>query len=416
MADLLQQLWRSRMAQSIVGQLSAAQRNAIIRDIAAALLAYNKHIAAVNGRDLKNFRGTPSLADRLRFDERRIKDAAAAMHKIARLPDPVGKDLEQRVLPNGLQLRKVAVPLGVVAVIYESRPNVTIDLVALSIKSGNAAVLKGGSDSYATNRYLVSLIHKILRRHRIPVDAVLLIDPRQEWKKTLLQAYGVVDVIVPRGGMGLIKFVREHSQVPVIETGRGVCHTFVDAKYDLKKAADIIVNAKVQRPGVCNALDTLVIHQKAAKQLLPQLAARLAAYEVEIRADRASYKILKSFYPANLLVSAKPGDFGLEFLSLIMSIKTVKSFHEGLKFVQRYTSGHSEAILTADNKHAETFLNSVDAAVVYHNASTRFTDGEEFGFGAEVGVSTQKLHARGPMGAETLTSYKWLVQGSGQVR
>ncbi len=323
--------------------------------------------------------------------------------------------METRKRPNGLVIKKISVPLGVVGVIYESRPNVTVDLAVLALKTGNAIVLKGGKEAYSTNKVLVSIIHRALKKHGLSSDLVFLVDPASNWKKDLLNAHGLVDVLIPRGGQGLINWVRENSHLPIIETGAGVCHTFVD-NYDVKKSVDIIVNSKTQAPAVCNALDTLVVNHQMLKKLMPALAAPLAEWGVEIFADNDSYRALKNIYPAKLLHMAKPEHFGREFLSLKMSIKTVKNFAEGLAFVKKYTSGHSEAILTNNRRHSSAFLKQIDAAAVYHNASTRFTDGGEFGMGAEVGISTQKLHARGPMGLEALTSYKWIVEGNGQTR
>ena len=343
-------------------------------------------------------------------------DVAVGIKQIALMPDPLGKILEAKTLPNRLLLKKVSVPLGVVGVIFESRPNVTADLATLAFKTGNAIVLKGGKESFYSNQAFISLLHKVFKKYGISNLCAYLISPKSDWRKFLLEAVGLVDVLIPRGGKELINFVRAHSRVPVIETGAGVCHIFADEKYNPKIAADIIVNAKTQRPSVCNSLDTLVTHENISTSILPLLALRLRDWQVEIRADAPAYKILKSIYPGQFLKKAVPADFGREFLSLVMAIKTVRNFKQGLEFIQTHTSGHSEAILTGNKKHASLFLQNVDAAAVYHNASIRFTDGGEFGMGAEVGVSTQKLHARGPMGLEALTSYKWLVYGKGQVR
>ncbi len=398
--------------------MSAAKRNSILREIAAQIGKRQKEILRANARDLKNFVGDASVAERLKLGAKKIKQIVESIHQVVKLPDPLNRQLEQRVRPNGLVMKKISVPLGVVGVIYESRPNVTVDLAVLAIKSGNAVVLKGGKEAKLSNRILVAQMHRALKKHGLPSDAVFLIDPLSDWKKDLLTAHGLVDVIIPRGSQNLIDFVRQHSQIPIIETGAGVCHTFVD-DYDVKKSVKIIINAKTQAPAVCNALDTLVINQLMAKNLLPAIAAPLAEHQVEIFADRESYQILKKYYPEQLLRLVRADTirpYGREFLSLKMSVKIVKSFAEGLSFVKKYTSGHSEAILTNNTKHASAFLKEIDAATVYHNASTRFTDGGEFGMGAEVGVSTQKLHARGPMGLEALTSYKWIIQGKGQVR
>lgn len=415
-------LQKIKQASYKLASLSAAKRNSILREIAAQIGRSQKQILRANVRDIKNFVGDPSVGERLKLDRKKIKQIIESIHQVVKLADPLSRQIEIKNRANGLVMKKISVPLGVVGVIYESRPNVTVDLAVLAIKSGNAAVLKGGKESSASNKILVSLIHRALKKHGLPSDLVCLIDPRTEWKKVLFTARGLVDVIIPRGGQGLIEFVRNNSRIPVIETGAGVCHTFVD-DYDVKKSAAIIVNAKIQAPAVCNALDTLVINQPMIKTLLPALAAPLAEHGVEILADAKSYLVLKNIYPADLLHQVGAGRdrslqkaYGVEFLSLKMSIKTVENFAEGLSFVKKHTSGHSEAILTNNKKHASTFLKEVDAATVYHNASTRFTDGAQFGLGAEVGISTQKFHARGPMGLEALTSYKWVVEGRGQIR
>lgn len=304
--------------------------------------------------------------------------------------------------------------------IYESRPNVTTDLAGLAFKSGNAVVLKGGSEAFNSNQILVRLIHYVLKNHGVSSDLLYLINPKHNWQEVLLNAHGLVDVIIPRGSGRLIEWVRQNSRVPVIETGAGVCHTFVDDSADPKMAAEIIYNAKTQRPNVCNALDTLVIHHKIIDQLLPLMAEKLRTQQVKIFADAASYQSLKACYSKELLRFCAGTDkacpYGVEFLSLTMSIKTVKNFQQGLAFIKKYTSEHSETILSKHTSHIRQFLREIDAATVYSNASTRFTDGGEFGMGAEVGISTQKLHARGPMGLESLTTYKWVVMNSGQTR
>lgn len=399
-----------------VAFLSLFKRNQILRGLARAIQRNRKMILSANLKDLKKMGDNSVWRDRLLLTPKRLDDIVRSLLVTARLPDPLHKVLETRKLASGLLARKVTIPLGVVGVIYESRPNVTIDLAALAIKSGNAVVLKGGKESYETNRVLVKLIHQVLAKFGIPREVAYLIDPASDWKKSLFVAQGLVDVLIPRGSQALIDFVRIHSTIPVIETGAGVCHTFVDEKFALEDAVRIIVDAKTQRPTICNSLDTLVIHQKAIPILLTALAPQLAKFGVEILADKLAFRVLKNFYPADLLRPSKPADYGREFLSLRMSIKTVRRFKDGLKFVQTMTSGHSEAILTKNKLHAQEFLRTVDAAVVYHNTSTRFTDGGEFGMGSEVGISTQKLHVRGPMGPEALTSYKWVVLGKGQIR
>ncbi|MDE2311711.1 MAG: glutamate-5-semialdehyde dehydrogenase [Patescibacteria group bacterium] len=413
--EITRHLSAAKQASYKLAELSAAARNKLLRDVAALIQQNQKRILAANARDVRAFLGEQSVRDRLTLTAKKISGIVSAIHQVAALPDPLTRVLETRNRPNGLRIQKISVPLGVVGVIYESRPNVTADLAVLALKTGNAVALKGGKEAYHSNKIIVSMFHRALKKHRLPQDAVLLIDPKSDWKTSLLGARGLVDVLIPRGSNNLIQWVRQNSRLPVIETGAGVCHVFAD-DYNVKKSVEIIVNAKTTAPAVCNSLDTLVVTRQMSKGLLPALAASLAEWRVEIFADSAAYRELKNIYPADLLRPARLEHFGLEFLSLKMSIKTVKTFTEGLEFVKGHTSGHSEAILTDSQKHASMFLRQVDAAAVYHNASTRFTDGAEFGMGAEVGISTQKLHARGPMGLEALTSYKWVVLGQGQIR
>lgn len=415
MNNILAQLKKTKTASAQLALLNHEERKAILLDIAKSLGASSKEISSANAKDISAFKGSEAMRARLEFSSG-LAGCIRGVENVANLSDPLGRVLEKRTRPNGLEIEKISVPLGVIGVIYESRPGVTIDLVALAIKSGNAIVLKGGKESYLTNCKIVECMQKILKAHNVSEDAVTLINPKDNWKKELLNAHGLVDLLIPRGGAGLIKFVREKARIPIIETGAGVCHILADESCDVEKAVGIIVNAKVQSPGVCNALDCLVVHEKIAQQLLPAIARALAPYEVEIFADAPSFRIFKNKLPAKLLKKARASDFGHEFLSLKMSIKTVKNFDEGLAFVKKNTSQHTEAILTENEEHARVFMSEIDVAVVIHNASTRFTDGGEFGMGAEVGISTQKLHARGPMGVEALTSYKWIVRGSGQVR
>jgi len=426
MNKLEQQFKKTKQQQAILAALGLAERNSILRDLAAAIGSHRKQILRANAVDLKNLKRL-EMRDRLLLNPKRVTDMAQGLLDLAKQPEVLNKVLETRKPKNGLVIKKITVPLGVLGIIYESRPNVTIDLAGLAIRSGNALVLKGGSEAYQSNKVLVGLVHQVLKKHRLPPDLVYLIKPKDRWQKVLLNARGLVDVIIPRGSNGLINWVRQNSKIPVIETGAGVCHTFVDERVDAKKAAEIIFNAKTQRPDVCNALDTLVIHRQASKKVLPVLIELFNNFNqkdlvsrvtldtkrvgIEIFADEGSYGVLKNIYPARFLHQARLSDYGKEFLSLKMSIKTVKSFNEGLDFINHYTSGHSEAILSRDEKHISRFLNEIDAAAVYTNASTRFTDGGEYGFGAEVGISTQKLHARGPMGLEALTSYKWVAKG-----
>ena len=351
--------------------------------------------------------------DRLRLEEQRIKNIAQSIRKVSRLPNPAGKILEKRKLKNGLLLEKIAVPLGVVGAIYESRPNVTFDIAALCIRSANACVLKGSSEAEQSNLAAVRIIQQILKKNGLPAAVVTLLPSERETVQELFTATQYVDVLIPRGSDGLISYVRKNSLVPVIETGAGVCHVYVEKKADIGKAVNITVNAKVSRPSVCNAMDALLVDQSIAGEFLQKLQPALGQYHVEIFADPAAYKILKG-YPH--LRRATLADFGREFLDLKCAVKVVKDSAEAIDHIRKYSTKHSEAIVTEDKKQAEYFLHEVDAAAVYHNASTRFTDGEEFGLGAEIGISTQKLHARGPLALEKLVTEKWVVRGNGQVR
>lgn len=413
---LTTQLQKTKTASTQVSLTSGKIRNAVLLALEKELQRRTQAILKANQKDIDNFTGSEAMMQRLQLDAKKISSIIAGIRNVAALPDPLGKVLKTLQPKNGLTIEQVSRPLGVIGVIYESRPEVTIDLAALAIKSGNGLVLKGGKEAFYTNKELVAVIQKTLTTCKLPKDAVCLIPPTANWKEQLLNAHGLIDVLIPRGGSSLIHFVREHSHIPVIETGAGVCHTLVDKNYNPGTAAKIIVQSKIQRPSACNSLDTLVIHAASSKKVLTAIAGELATYQVILFADTGSYSILKHIYPKQLLKHATSANFGVEFLSLTMSIKTVSSFTEGLAFVKAHSSGHSEAVLTHDKKNAAAFLNEIDAAVVLHNTSTRFTDGGEFGMGAEVGISTQKLHARGPMGVEALTSYSWIVHGNGQVR
>lgn len=410
------QLQQTKAASATVSLASGKVRNAILFALEKELLRRAPHIRKANQKDLRNFTGSEAMTQRLRLDAKKISSIASGIHSVAMLPDPLGRVIKTLKPKNGLIIEQISRPIGVIGVIYESRPEVTIDLAALAIKSGNGLVLKGGKEAFHTNKELVSAIQKTLTTFKLPKNTICLINPASNWKEELLNAHGLIDVLIPRGGSNLIRFVREYAHIPVIETGAGVCHTFVDKNYDAQTAAKIIVQSKIQRPSACNSLDTLVIHSASSKKILAAIAGELAAHQVTLLADTNSYNILKSIYPTQLLKHATKASFGIEFLSMTMSIKTVSSFAEGFAFVKTHSSGHSEAILTKDKKNAAAFLNEIDAAVILHNTSTRFTDGGEFGMGAEVGISTQKLHARGPMGVEALTSYSWIVHGNGQVR
>jgi glutamate-5-semialdehyde dehydrogenase len=388
---------------------------AVLNDVAKAAIANTAHLLQENQKDLDRMDSADPKYDRLKLTEARIKDIAGDMVNVANLPNPLGHILSEKAMPNGLHISKISVPLGVVGVIYEARPNVTFDVFALCFKTGNVAVLKGGSDAAYSNKAIIALIHSVLEKHGIEPNVAVLLPPEREATEALFNAIGYIDVLIPRGSQALIDRVRQQSKVPVIETGAGIVHTYFDETADLQKGADIVFNAKTRRVSVCNALDCLIIHSSRLTDL-PQLALPLVEKEVEIYADPQAYAALLGRYPAVLLHQAKDEHFGTEFLSYKLSVKTVPGFPEALDHIARYSSKHSEAIITGDAGNAAAFLNKVDAAAVYINASTAFTDGAQFGLGAEIGISTQKLHARGPMGLEELTSYKWLIKGDGQVR
>ncbi len=393
----------------------AATTVAVLRELAEEAVAQTEHLLAENKKDLDRMDPADPKYDRLKLTEARIQDIAKEMRNVAGLPNQLGHTLSEKTMPNGLNISKISVPLGIVGVIYEARPNVTFDVFALCFKTGNVCVLKGGSDAEYSNKAIIAIIHNVLSKYNIDINVAILLPPEREATEALLNAIGYIDVLIPRGSQQLIDRVRQQSKVPVIETGAGIVHTYFDESGDLLTGADIICNAKTRRVSVCNALDCLIIHSSRLADL-PQLAEPLARKQVELYADNDAFAALQGRYPADLLHQAKPEHFGTEFLSLKMSIKTVNTFSGALDHIARYSSKHSEAIITEDAANATVFLNKVDAAAVYVNASTAFTDGAQFGLGAEIGISTQKLHARGPMGLQELTSYKWLVKGEGQVR
>lgn len=411
---LVAKLELARSASRTLATATADVKNAGLAAIARAVRSQSSRIIAANELDLA--RGSDSgmtqgLQDRLRLDEARLESLAEATELIATLVDPVGEALRGKILPNGLQLTQVRVPFGVVGAIYEARPNVTIDIAALALKSGNAAVLRGGSAAESTNRVLVEVIQEALESAGLPRDAVQTIDEFGRSGATdLMRARGYVDVLVPRGSAQLIDTVVQESKVPVIETGAGVVHVFLDESADGDWARDIVHNAKVQRPSVCNALETLLVHEAAAERLLPSVLADLRAAGVTIHADDRTHALFADSVPATA------DDWATEYMSLDLSVKVVDSIDEAMDHIARYSTHHTESIITNDLRNTERFLAEVDSAVVMVNTSPRFTDGGEFGFGAEVGISTQKLHARGPMGLPELTSSKWIVRGSGQVR
>jgi glutamate-5-semialdehyde dehydrogenase len=388
---------------------------AVLNDLAKSAVEQTEYLLKENQKDLDRMDISDPKYDRLKLTATRIQDIAKDMVNVAQLPNPLGHVLSAQTMPNGLNIKKISVPLGIVGVIYEARPNVTFDVFALCFKTGNVCILKGGSDAEYSNKAVIALIHSVLAKHNINPNVAMLLPPEREATEALLNAIGYIDVLIPRGSQQLIDRVRQQSKVPVIETGAGIVHTYFDKTADLQKGSEIICNAKTRRVSVCNALDCLIIHDSRLHDL-PQIGKLLAEKDVEIYADQDAYAALQNNYPSNLLHKAKPEHFGTEFLSLKMAIKTVNSLSEALDHIANHSSKHSEAILTDDAGNATTFLNKVDAAAVYVNASTAFTDGAQFGLGAEIGISTQKLHARGPMGLQELTSYKWLVTGDGQVR
>jgi glutamate-5-semialdehyde dehydrogenase len=373
------------------------------------------HILHENKKDLDRMPETDPKYDRLRLTEKIIKGIASDLRNVSQLPNPLGIVLEKKTLENGLSLEKVSVPLGVVGIIYEARPNVTFDVFALCLKSGNVCILKGGSDAEFSNKYIVEMIKEVLELHHVSTGFITLLPSDRAATHELLNAKGDVDIIIPRGSQQLIDYVRDNSKVPVIETGAGIVHTYFDASGDAAKGAAIIFNAKTRRVSVCNALDCLIIHEGRLKDL-PALTMKLAEKNVRIYADNNAHEALKGKYPNTLLEKADESHFGIEFLDYKMSIKTVSGLNGALDHIARYSSRHSEAVVAEDKKVIDTFLNQVDAAAVYANASTAFTDGGQFGLGAEIGISTQKLHARGPMALREMTSYKWIVRGDGNVR
>ncbi|SEG37744.1 glutamate-5-semialdehyde dehydrogenase [Algoriphagus boritolerans] len=386
--------------------------NLILEDLATLAVREVDFLLEENKKDLERMDPSHPMYDRLLLTDARIKGIASEIRQVKSLPSPLHRILEENKLENGLLLTKTTVPLGVIGIIYEARPNVTFDVFSLAIKSGNGLVLKGGSDADFSNRAILNLIHQVLTKHALPVSAFQLLPPDRSATKALLEAVGYVDVIIPRGSQGLINFVRENAKVPVIETGAGIVHTYVDESADLAKAKKIIHNAKTRRPSVCNSLDCLIIHEELLDEL-GELVHPLMLDNVKIFADDRAFAHLQRH---ELIQKADESHFGTEFLSLKMAIKTVGSLNEALDHIASYSSKHSEAIISESQENIERFLMEVDAAAVYANASTAFTDGNQFGLGAEIGISTQKLHARGPMALRELTSYKWVVRGNGHIR
>ena len=404
----------AKEAQRTLSKLASAKKDECLQLCADDLVANASYIIEKNAIDMENGRNnnmSQGLLDRLLLTEERIEGMAEGLRQVAALPDPVGEVIGMKKRPNGLLIGQVRVPLGVVGIIYEARPNVTADAFALCFKTGNSVILKGGSDAIHSIMAIVEVLQGSLEKCGIPKEALSLItDTDREVTTEFMKLEGYLDVLIPRGGAGLIRAVVQNATVPVIETGTGNCHIYVDSSADLSMAADIIMNAKTQRVGVCNACESLVVHEDVLDELLPVLSERLAASGVEIRADERSIRFIHN------AKEATEEDWGTEYLDYIISVKTVSSADEAIAHINRYNTGHSEAIITNDYNNAQKFLNEVDAACVYVNASTRFTDGFEFGFGAEVGISTQKLHARGPMGLLALTTTKYIIYGNGQVR
>lgn len=414
---------QARQAAQSLARAETGQKNAALTTLAEQILAQSAMILAANTQDVAESQAAglaPSLLDRLTLNPARLEGIVSELRQTISLPDPVRETFEQATLPNGLKIHKQRVPLGVIGVIYEARPNVTVDVAGLALKSGNAAILRGGSETLRTNRALVMIIRSALEEHGLPHDAVQFIDsPDRALVLELLQLHEYVDIIIPRGGAGLHSFCRENSRIPVITGGTGICHIFVDESADLKAALPVIHNAKTQRPSVCNSLDTLLVHRAVAVAFLPRVVGYLGREGVSFRADPAAMEILQSAGLGGLAVSVQPAgpqDFDTEWMSLVLGLKVVENLEEAIRHTNAHSLGHSDSILTADDGNALTWINEVDSAAVYVNASTRFTDGNQFGLGAEVAVSTQRLHARGPMALRELTTYKWVLVGNYHVR
>lgn len=404
-----------KLASRKLALLDSKKINEVLISVADAAIDKTDVILKANQLDLQLMDSSNPKYDRLKLTAERIMDIASDIRNVASLPSPLGNIIYEDVRPNGLKLKKVSVPFGVIGVIYEARPNVSFDVFSLCLKSGSACVLKGGSDAYHSNMAIVDVIKGVLSKFDLDTNIVCLLPTDRETTSELLHANGYVDLIIPRGSSNLINFVRSESTVPVIETGAGICHTYFDLAGDLDKGARIINNAKTRRVSVCNALDCLLVHADRLSDL-PQLCSPLSSNNVLIYADKPSYQALSGFYPADLLLHATPESYGTEFLDYKMAIKTVNSVDEAIGHIFKYSSKHSECIVTEDKKAAQYFQRAVDAACVYVNAPTSFTDGAQFGLGAEIGISTQKLHARGPMGLKEITTYKWIIEGNGQIR
>ena len=410
-----QQLHNTLLASRKLNILEGDTVKSVLIELAKQTRDNTDFILRENKKDLEQMDSEDPKYDRLKLTSERIEGIAADIENVASLLNPVGRVLKEEIRPNGLKIKKITVPFGVIGIIYEARPNVTFDVFALCFKSGNACVLKGGSDANYSNIAITSIIKKVLKQHDLDENIVTLLPTGREETNEMLTARGYIDLIIPRGSQGLIDFVRKNATIPVIETGVGVCHTYFDEMGDIEKGAAIVFNAKTRRPSVCNTLECMIIHEIRLNDL-PTLTINLAEKDVLIHADAKSYNILKGIYPPELLQKATTDSYGREFLGLEMAIKTVASLDEALAHISEYSSKHSEAIISENAESIKKFQRMVDASSVYSNASTAFTDGAQFGLGAEIGISTQKLHARGPMGLEELTSYKWIIEGDGQVR
>ncbi len=405
---------KAQGAAAVLNRLQTGQKNEALQLMADSLRKHTEEIITANAEDLERGRAqgtSPSLLDRLALNPQRIEAIAEGLEQIISLPDPIGDCLDSFERPNGLQITKIRVPLGVIGIIYEARPNVTVDAAGLCLKAGNAVVLRGGSSALSSNRKIVEVLHSALALSQIPANAIQLVESADRSSvDEMLKLNGLLDVIIPRGGQSLIRNVVENATVPVIETGAGICHTYVDETADPGMAEAIAINAKVQRPSVCNSMETLIVNNRFAEKHLEQLADQLRIAGVEIRGCNQTLAILPWATPA------EEQDFATEYNDYILNVKLVDTLDEALDHISRFSTKHSECIVTESKANAERFLQEVDAAAVYHNASTRFTDGFEFGFGAEIGISTQKLHARGPMGLPALTSTKYIIHGNGQIR
>lgn len=413
--QLIEKLKGIRTTSREIALLKNDQRNDVLRTLMGKLNASHDEILAANAKDLAQMDKTNPMYDRLLLTKSRLTTMNNEIETIVALEAPLNKILESKIRPNGLVIKKVSVPFGVIAIIYESRPNVTVDTFTLCFKAGNACVLKGGKEAYHSNSILVQIIQEALLEHEISPNAVHLCSHGREDTEALIQATNLIDVCIPRGSQSLINFVRNNAKVPFIETGAGIVHAYFDLYGDIEKGSKIINNSKTRRVSVCNALDCLLIHKERLSDLYA-LIRPLEGNNVEIFADSSAFEYLSPQYPKRLLFHASPQDFGQEFISYKLAIKAVDSLEEALNHITHYTSGHSEAIITENTAAAEQFTKQIDAAVVYVNASTAFTDGAQFGLGSEIGISTQKLHARGPMGLEALTTYKWICYGNGQIR